>query len=560
MMPLGSTWRHALVLGLAVLGSKVAWGSQGSSSDALRLDVPVLDVGQTVTIGVQGPPQSRYALVASRHPGSRSSRAGTWCIELSRPYFVLVDSVRGSDPTLDPAGRANLSVHIPGSASLLSTRAHFQAVARMRSAPGNWVLSRMESRTLGNGSIGDFTQEWFDLPNQNLFQSRTLSLFFDANGDGYPDLLIGGWPRCRLYMNDGTGHFTDGTAGPGTGLPDQSMPLAGFAAGDVDADGDLDLYLAGWCCIGSYTGQDMLFLNDGQGLFTDATYGTEAGLPHTGREDWEADTFDLDLGDLDGDGDLDAFLAEDRVGIGRIFINSNGRGLFIDGTDGPGTYFPRYYGCGQVRAGAVGDVDGAGDLDIVMTGFAIHRLYINTGGGVFEDGTSGASTGIPPLDGLTGADVELSDLDGDGDLDIVIAADVAFIPGQGFGPAQDRILINDGHGLFTDGTYGPGTGLPPIEDVSYAVVVGDVDRDGDSDLVFLVESVAWGDVTRLYLNDGSGSFTDSTFGPGARLTGAAEEAIEGDLGDVDRDGDLDLILVGNAPPGVSRPTRLYFNH
>ncbi|MBI3844682.1 MAG: VCBS repeat-containing protein [Planctomycetes bacterium] len=445
---------------------------------------------------------------------------------------------------------------MPNSTRWLATTAQFQAVERDGSSLNGWTLSNTPSRVIGNGSVGDFSQRRLEIPNDDPSIGPTCVLFFDCDGDGDLDLLLGYPPgqvltgRMKLLINDGTGHFTDGTHGPVTGLPDQTLGVTHLEAVDVDGDGDLDVYVVCSCCVDGQDGQNRLYLNDGHGLLTDATFGTEAGLPHGGYRDWEGLSFDGDLGDLDGDGDLDVFLPVNFQGTGRILINANGHGLFVDATNGPTTYFPGYYD-GQARASALGDVDGDGSLDIFMTGLVVNRLYLNNGSGGFTDVTN---TNVPLLPGLTGADVQMVDVDGDGDLDIVIAADVSF--NGGFGLGQDRLLINDGSGHFTDGTNGPNTSLPPIQDNDIAVRVGDVNRDGAPDLLFVGYAHGVGGTSRLYLNDGHGNFSDSTFGPTSRLPDLPDNEAMGAFGDIDGDGDLDLFIVSGQ---YSEHVTIYFN-
>jgi VCBS repeat protein len=557
-MPRESTSLFSMVGLAAILCVNSVGRANGPSSGALRLDVPVLDIGTSVSIGVQGRPGARYAVLASRFAGVTPSPAGAWCLNLARRYLVLRDSIRGSDPRLDAGGRASITLRVPNAPRLLALPAHFQAVARDAASPNGWTLSNAPSRVIGNGSVGDFSQHRLEIPNDDPAIGPTSALFFDCDGDGDLDLLLG-YPggqrltgRMKLLLNDGTGQFADGTHGPTTGLPDQPLSVTKLTAGDVDGDGDLDVYVTCTFGVDGQDGQNRLYLNDGRGFFVDGTLGSDVGLPHGDYRDWEGVTFDADLGDLDGDGDLDVILPENAVpGAGRLLINANGHGLFVDGTNGASTHFP-LYNDGQARASALGDVDGDGDLDVYMTGYAINRLYLNDGSAVFTDVSS---THLPTLAALTGADVQMADVDADGDLDIVIAADVAF-DGGGFGPGTDRLLINDGTGHFTDGTNGATTGLPPIQDVDLSLIVGDVNRDGSPDLVFCSSSFGWGGRNRLYLNDGRGRFIDSTSGPTARLFDVALQQPVGALGDLDGDGDMDLLLISSPS---TNPVIVYFN-
>ncbi|MBI3403285.1 MAG: VCBS repeat-containing protein [Acidobacteria bacterium] len=126
-----------------------------------------------------------------------------------------------------------------------------------------------------------------------------------------------------------------------------------------------------------------------------------------------------------------------------------------------------------------------------------------------------------------GGGLTLFDVDGDGDLDLFVAA-----------PAGERLFRNDG-GVFTDITAGSGLGVVPPGAVAIGCVAGDIDNDGKPDLFVLRYGAS-----SLYHNDGNGRFTDITARSGlpayAALPGAAA------LVDVDHDGDLDLVIAGLA--------------
>jgi hypothetical protein len=155
---------------------------------------------------------------------------------------------------------------------------------------------------------------------------------------------------------------------------------------------------------------------------------------------------------------------------------------------------------------ALGDVDGDGDLDLVTAMYIISQqatLRLNDGAGNFSGGQT-----IATGNGVTR--VLLEDMDGDGDLDLVT---VNFVDGS------VSVRRNNGAGVFGGGSD---TSVGLTETV-FAAVVGDVDNDGDLDLV-----TTYG----VRLNDGSGNF-GSNQQPGLKLQGV--------LGDIDNDGDLDLV-------------------
>ncbi|HMQ23382.1 MAG TPA: VCBS repeat-containing protein, partial [Planctomycetota bacterium] len=119
----------------------------------------------------------------------------------------------------------------------------------------------------------------------------------------------------------------------------------------------------------------------------------------------------------------------------------------------------------------------------------------------------------------------LGDLDADGDLDLVI----------GNAQQQNRLYLNNGTGRYSDATLGR---MPARSDATTSLALGDIDNDGDLDLVVGNGAISLGQANRLYLNSGTASFSDVT---ATRLPLDSDFTVALAVGDVDADGDLDLV-------------------
>ncbi|MBL9079883.1 MAG: VCBS repeat-containing protein [Planctomycetes bacterium] len=262
--------------------------------------------------------------------------------------------------------------------------------------------------------------------------------------------------------------------------------------GDVDGDGDVDLV------IGNDHDPNQLFLNDGRGGFVDATAGRLVTPSTPSPQGWSNSTYEVDLADIDGDGDLDLLVTNDHDVVDWVYTN-NGQGFFTDVT---ATAAPAHvdYGVDQV----VADFDGDGDVDWMVCNLGYVRLLLNNGAGVFADAPAGS---VPT--GMSGDNRSSAvDLDQDGDLDVLLS-------GGGWYGATPRILVNQGGAMFT--------ALPAAPPLSGLVFAADVDGDGRPDLIT--------QGTKLLRNLGGLTFSPAVNLPGSVVTSA----------DFDRDGDVDLL-------------------
>ena len=321
----------------------------------------------------------------------------------------------------------------------------------------------------------------------------------DVNGDGAPDELYIRNSEVQMRLNNGSGSF--GAISPLFTFP--AGGLGGLTLGDVDGDGDLDLLLINAY---GYTQPATVYvrLNNGAGGFS-GTLQTTVG---EGAQR-------LALADVDADGDLDLISANAGQYVSSLSVRlNNGAGQF--GGNLPDVLITGG-GAQNVANLVVGDMDNDGDVDLIASTNYTGRLYLNDGQGRFS-----RSPTSPWELTYNFTTMSINDVDADGDLDVVLLRV----------PNGVSVLLNDGAGnlntVVDSGNlllYGGYDGL----------AVGDLDADGDVDVML---TNLYQHYLRVMTNDGTGRFTGAQWVQLPNLT----QPLWPVLGDLDRDGDLDLVF------------------
>ena len=353
----------------------------------------------------------------------------------------------------------------------------------------------------------------------------------DYDNDGWPDLffpLLDG--SDLLYRNNGDGTFTDVSIAAGFTVNYRSN---GSAWGDIDNDGDLDLYV-----ITADELKNYLYINMGDGTFTEQggprNAAIDTGIPRKG--------YGVAMGDYDRDGYLDIMTTD----YGKLAVDSQSRLLRNLGSSNPGYFEDVTAQTGlDVYRGAVTlrftpqftDLDQDGHTDIVMVSdLESSQLFWNNGDNTFTDGTVAASVGTDEA----GMGSALADFDGDGDLDWFVTAIFPHIEPYYEIWTGNRLYRNDGNRQFTDVTESSGV---LVSGWAWGTVPIDFDNDGDNDLAATNGWVIWpafaNDPTAIWENDGSGSFTEVTNDLGLTDDRQGRGLVQFDF---DKDGDLDLLV------------------
>ena len=355
----------------------------------------------------------------------------------------------------------------------------------------------------------------------------------DFDNDGDLDLFIigGSASRDHLYINDGTGHFTDQATAWGV---DRAHQGSGAAVGDFNNDGWLDLMVTS---LGTptepRTDWSVLYQNNGDGTFTDVT--STAGVGE-GNNTFLADAFSPAFGDYDLDGDLDLAVAG-WYGGSSLYRN-NGDGTFTDvtltaldiditGFTGMRAFAPRFV-----------DVDGDRYPEILFVGdFETSKYFRNNGDGTFTNLTPGNGTGLDS----NGMGNTFGDYNNDGLFDWYVTSRIGTdgIPGPGasgnmlyMGTSTPHVFVEESvargvnHGFW-----------------GWGAVSIDIDHDGDED-IFATNGFSSSGHTmtpsRMFQNDGAANFVDIASVCGMSDAGQGRGVVHGDF---DGDGDQEIVLI-----------------
>ncbi len=453
-------------------------------------------------------------------------------------HMQLPDRQSGRVGYLGSPGAAERAAH-EGGAPLLFRDSTSAAGIDYRNVCGakkkNWI-----TESLGAGAA------WLDYDGDGV-----LDLYL-ANGSAHDRPANGGEPN-RLYRGNGRGGFEDVTERAGLGHRGWGY---GVAVGDIDNDGDPDLYVTNLAA-------DVLYRNEGDGTFSDVT--AAAGL---GDASWGASAAFFDS---ENDGDLDLYVTNylecDPATVPRpgesvlcgfkgvptfcgpkplvpqqdLLYRNDGDGTFTDVTREAGIWLdkPRY-GLGVVTA----DYDNDGDQDVFVANDSVpNLLWQNRGDGTFID-VAVASMAAVGADGRaqSGMGTDFGDYNADGWLDLVVTT---------FSEDLNTIYRNGSGRYFVDESSALGMSVS-YSTLSWGVGFYDFDNDAALDLFIAnghiypeMEDSEFGTTYRqanhLFMNEGGVRFVDraAQAGPGFEIQRSFRGAA---FGDYDDDGDVDVLV------------------
>lgn len=470
---------------------------------------------------------------------------------MDRSYDLLLRVIEGAMPFSNEEGAALflMGKTLARRGNFLESVPYFQQALKRATTPSQRVevLRELGASFYRLGEYNDAARSFYEAlqTHNNSIDQWMLKVAMDQLGAAAPQLpgqFL--FPAAKAPSKAGLEwEFKD--MAPELGL-DRFDGNGTVAFGDIDNDGDLDVILSG---SGTFIA---VFRNEG-GRFKEATGDLGLGRVPSG--------YSLNLVDYDNDGWLDLYVSLNGWSgpmKNRLFRNVQGK--FEDVTEKSGA--------GDGGSGFIslwGDLDNDGYLDLVVANGVLKdgstpQVYRNNGNGTFTNVTVAAGIDEPPTYGAIG--IALGDYDRDGDLDILI---------NGLDAAPNRLYRNEGKWKFTEVSRKAGVVQPPHN--GFVCFFFDYNNDGWPDVLTMslasweavVEGLKEGglkrvhaDASRLFKNNGNGTFTDVTLAAGLD---APMGVMGAGVADLDNDGFVDIHF-GTGDPQLTRlePNRVYRNN
>ncbi|MBK8096029.1 MAG: VCBS repeat-containing protein [Planctomycetes bacterium] len=535
------TQRLAILMFLAAIPATAASAQQFARHPALRLE-PGESLLAPIDLDGDGD-DDLAAITPSRGILTPMLANGTGTFERATPVAVpgIVRPILGTGAvsdvdrdgdldlvtTLSPTGAIvlrNTAGRLTPAGAIPALAATRPTLLRLRDLDGDGApdLAVLVSGTISllrNDGTGAFVAGSWTTPLRIV--SPLDVAFGDFDGDGADDLAMAGPTATVLWMRRGNA-FVDESA---TRLPLGTM-RSGLTLFDLDQDGDLDIAGTSLGTAGHW-----LLRNDGTGNFTDSSSLLASGPTPV--------ALGAHAVDADGDGVTDlvlggtvligragaAFVRRESVALAIIAscdVHGDGRrDLFSIGGLATNVLGQRFELAARGTAAFPADLDGDGDPDLISTALPFSRTE------------AGRSTPFGSLPSATPQSARaVADFDGDGDLDVLAAI-----------TSDLHASVNDGFGNLTLGA------MLPLGLGATAILPFDRDRDGDIDILVLASNGI-----ALLDNRGAWTFADVA----ATDLPRRDPMLDGaDVGDVDGDGDLDVLLGGRESPNAMLPTLLF---
>jgi enediyne biosynthesis protein E4 len=415
-----------------------------------------------------------------------------WCGDSGKYFF----------PEVNGSGVALLDYDRDGKLDIFVVQGMPMIAAKDRPIPAGASPTSRLFRQVGPGHFTDVTSA---AGLEDPLPFGTGIAVGDVNNDGWPDLYVSKYGSDRLFINR-SGKFEDITTAAGIDNPRWGTSACFF---DYDRDGWLDLFVANYVdyfpsqrCVTTSGLEDYcnpqrfnnvpakLFRNvsgesSGQVRFRDVSF-------ETGIDGKSGAGFGVLPADFSGDGWVDLYVANDMT-ANFLWVNNHGTGFRDEAVQVGAAYDA--VGRPQANMGiASGDVDGDGRSDLFITHIngEYSTLYLQVQDGIFEDRTSAAGLAVATFNS-TGFGTALADLDLDGDLDLLMGNGRVLRP-VGVLPSAEqtniwrayaqsnKLFLNRSDGVFTE-VASVQDGFLAVPRVTRALATGDIDDDGDLDLV-----------------------------------------------------------------------------